>query len=248
MGIFLAGLAATATAPALLPIVAPQAAAAMGASGGLAGIAGTGLGAKSPFGIGASGGGAAEKLGRAARAAALYKPSKFEKAYQDRGMDESRRLETERKRLARAKGGFTSDQVRRMIATGSGAVRSAVAERAAQLARGGSIGVGQSGVQEAAKRQLQKQGLDQIRKITSDVREADVAELEKQRQAFNEQKAQQEQRELMASQLERQRRTQAVQATQPRVQKKTSLRDRVTGGGENVGLAKSLLSAVGGGQ
>lgn len=195
--------------------------------------------------MGLEGGGVAEKLARGARAAALLKPTKGEKRFEELVEEGERDLEQERKRLARAKGGFTSDQFRRYVAAGAGQVRSAVAERAAQLARGGSIGVGQSGVQEAAKRQLQKQQTDAIRGIVSDVRGADVEALERRAEKFDQKKAEQQQRELIAAQMQRQKMTQAVAATEPKVMKKTTLTDRKKGlGKEDADEAANLLEVI----
>ena len=244
-------------------LAAQQALGAAGAGGvGAAGAGGTGLssigsgagpggfikgllGAKNPSGMGLEGGGVAEKLARGARAAALLKPTKGEKRFEELVEEGERDLEQERKRLARAKGGFTSDQFRRYVAAGAGQVRSAVAERAAQLARGGSIGVGQSGVQEESKRQLNKQKLDAIRGIYSGVRDEDIQALERQVERFDQKKAEQQQRVQLAGAMQRQAKTQAVAATQPRVNKTTTLTDRKKGPGiEDVSEAADLLDVI----
>ena len=249
MGFLAAGLA-TITAPIVIPaIIAGKAIASAGGGTGAAGGVGSALtGAFSPGGMSLEGGGVAEKLARAGRAAALYKATKGEKRFDALTEEGAKELEQERKRLARAKGGFTSDQFSRLVAQGAGQVRSAVGERAAQLARGGSIGVGQSGVQEAAKGQLQKQLGQAIRGIVSDVRDADVAELVRQRLEFSKQKAEQQQRELMSAQLQRQRKTQAVAATMPAQKKTTDVKDRSKGFGlDDAAKAKKALGAIAGG-
>ena len=84
--------------------------------------------------------------------------------------------------------------------------------------------------------------------MVSDVRDADVAELVRQREAFSRQKAEQQQRELMSAQLQRQRKTQAVAATMPTQKKTTDVKDRSKGFGlDDAAKAKETLGAIAGG-
>jgi hypothetical protein len=159
---------------------------------------------------------AGELLGRFGRSAALYVPNKFEREYRKQVMAEAQRLKG-------AKGGFTEGQLQRALATGRGVVQSAAQERLSQLARGGSIGAGQSGVQAQQQRDLTKDIMGQQRAVAAAVRQQDVEKLERDQAAL-------EKKMLQARNLEYQRRQLAVQALQPApsaAQQKGMLREMV---------------------
>jgi len=177
-----------------LSLLGPAYLAAQAGGGGPKGLAAT---ARNIAGRGKAG----ELLGRFGRSAALYIPNQFEREYRKHGLANWQRLQG-------AKGGFTPGELQRALATGKGVIQAEAKERLAQLARGGSIGVGQSGVRAQMMRDAAKDKMGQVRAVVSAVRDADVAKLARDRAVALKDL-------LQARNLEYQRRQLAVKALQP---------------------------------
>ena len=189
--------------------------------------------------------GLGEKAARAARAGILYKPSQFEKDYQDLIKERAKRLRAEQRQLAKLRGGLTEGQRARLLADRN-VIAAAANERMAQLARGGNFMAGQSGVQEQAKRDLQRQNLEAQRKLVSDVRQADIDALERRIERFRQDEAMQEQRVLLAGKMADERKRLAVQELRPtqKSQPLTIVTNTPTGGSDSREALKTTIPAT----
>ena len=137
----------------------------------------------------------------AIKPALLYAPSKMERDYKKRTMGEAARL-------AGARSGLTYGQEQRALAAGAGQVQSAVAQKDAQLQRGGDVQAGQSGVKQQAQRQLTQDSIAGRGQVASAVRDVGIKELGRKQAVLK-------QDQLTLIQMERARREAALGAHQP---------------------------------
>ena len=132
-------------------------------------------------------------LGKAAQAAAVYAPNRFEQQFRRQTLANARRLEG-------ARSGLTKGQEDAAIAKANMVIQATQQERQAQLARSmGGMQTGASGVGAEAQRQLTKDTMAQQRAGTSAVQSEGIKKLERdQKQAMAD--------TLRASAMEQQRR------------------------------------------
>lgn len=140
---------------------------------------------------------AAQALAPVAKAAMVYKPSKFEKQYREN-------IEAEQKRLANGAGGMSAGQRAQLTGEAMGQIQSAEKAAQAELVRGqggaGALGAGQA--QQMAL-QVTQAGMAARNQAQSQVRAQDLAQAQAQR-------AKLEQAQLNAIALERARREAAL--------------------------------------
>lgn len=144
------------------------------------------------------GGGMADAYGQSAL---VYMPGRFERQYRKTVRDEA-------KALQKQKGGLSAGETQRALATGQSQIAQTLEQQRSQLARMAGMTPGTSGQAQAMQRDLNKQAFQAGQKLASNVNTLSMQELRRKQ-------AELKQNQLVAAQMEYNRRMKALKVQDP---------------------------------